>query len=97
MVVGDTGELIRERDVYVPIRRLRELRQLGRLRIRHAQYIGVEHLSVKPRRTLRAVLVNTANNLRIRSEVAEHAPGRDALRAEGDGEVRRRRQAGCAF
>src|SRR5205807_1761221 len=95
--IGVARECVGQADVHVAVRRLCQLRQLGRLgaaEIPHSvgphqvdTVIEFEHLLVELDATLCGHRVDPADQLRVAAQVGEDAPGGNPLRAEYECEV----------
>ena len=85
--VGESCDLIRERDVHVAVGRLGELRQLRGLRRAHRPHGRAEERLVELDAALLAGIGQAAHELRVGLEVPEDPAAEDALGAEHGEEV----------
>jgi hypothetical protein len=93
---GVASELVGEGDVDIPIGRVGELAELGRLCALHRDDLGVEDGVVERRGPSRGARPDPADELRIGREVAQGGAAVQALRRECDEEVLVRTEAGLA-
>src|SRR5438093_11150260 len=78
------SELVRERDVDVPIRGLGQLGELGSLGVLNRPHLRVEHAAIELDRALGARRVDSTDDLRVLAQVFENPTGVEALWAEGE-------------
>ena len=85
--VGESGELVCQRDVDVSVGRVRELAELGGLGAAHGHDLRVEHGVVEDGRASRGFRTDAAHELGVRGQVGEHRARIQPLRREGHEQV----------